>query len=69
MPAKPPNMQRKMPRICGRMCKDYGSQKSLFTYKLGSGDCQCQEQVDNIDECNTENGTLTLYKYSGKMIM
>ena len=50
------------------MCKDIGSQKSLFTFKDGYGDCQCQEQVDSIDQCDTSSEAIDLYKYLGEII-
>ena len=52
-------------RTCGRMCKDYGALKRLFTFKDGPGDCQCQEQVDDISECNAGD-KVNLYRYSGE---
>ena len=65
-PGKPDNAYRAA-KICGRMCNDIGSQKSLFTFKDVLGDCLCQEQVDSIDECVTSSEGINLYKYLGEI--
>ena len=66
-PGKPDDHYRAA-KIRGRMCKDIGSQKSLFTFKDGYGDCQCQEQVDSISQCDTSSEAIDLYKYLGEII-
>ena len=66
-PGKPDPTYRAA-KICGRMCNDIGSQKSLFTFKDILGDCQCQEQVDSIDQCDASSEGINLYKYLGEIV-
>ena len=49
--------ENRFPRICGRMCRDLGATRGLFTFPGdtfpgGSGGCQCQEGVDDAAGCN-----------------
>ena len=50
-------------RDCGRICKDYGAKKPLFTFN--NGYCRCSEDADDTTDC-TRGGSRKSFRYLGR---